>query len=94
MTVPPNVAYADIYLDAVRAARDAGRGFWAPWECIDINTAPLERIMEIVHIDAARGPDLIRLRPFASLDGLRAIDGIGPARLRDIEEQGIVCPID
>jgi endonuclease YncB( thermonuclease family) len=94
MTVPPNVAYAEVFLDAVRAARDAGRGFWAVWECVDINTAPLERLMEIIHIGEVRGPELIRLRPFKSIDDLRRIDGIGPVRLADIKEQGIVCPLE
>jgi endonuclease YncB( thermonuclease family) len=94
MTVPPNVTYAEVHLDAVRAARDTGRGFWRPWECVDINAAPLERLMEVVHIDAVRGQELMRLRPFASINDLRHIDGIGPARLAGIIEQGIVCPID
>ena len=94
MTVPPNVAYAEVFLDAVRAARDAGRGFWVPWECVDINTAPLERLMEIVHIDEVRGPELIGLRPFASIDDLRRIRGIADRRIEDIIEQGFVCPID
>jgi endonuclease YncB( thermonuclease family) len=94
MTMPPNVAYAEVYLDAPRAARDAGRGFWAAWECVDINTALRDRLMEIAHIGEVRVNYLIGASPYARSDDLRRIDSIGPARLRDIREQGIVCPID
>ncbi len=29
-TVPPNVRYADLYLEAAREARAKGRGIWSP----------------------------------------------------------------
>lgn len=29
-TIPPNVAYADVFLEAEREAREAGRGLWQP----------------------------------------------------------------
>ncbi len=58
-------------------------------EKIDINTAPLEDLVKIVHIGEIRAKELISLRPFFSLDGLVKIKGIGEARLRDIKEQGL-----
>ena len=55
---------------------------------ININTASFEQLQEIVHIGPARAEDIIRLRPFSSLDGLSRVTGIGPARLRDIKDEG------
>ncbi len=36
LTIPPNVWYADRFLQAQEEARTAGRGLWAPWpRCVD-----------------------------------------------------------
>ena len=94
MTVPPNIAYAEILLEAARAARDAGLGFWAPWTCVDLNTASRGRLKEIIHIDEVRVEDLLRHRPYTRIEQLNAIHGIGTKRLKDIIEQGIVCPME
>lgn len=59
--------------------------------CIDVNTASHDKLQHIVHISAVRATDLIRLRPFANLDDLTRISGIGPARLSDIRVQGKAC---
>jgi hypothetical protein len=58
-------------------------------EKIDINSAPLEDLIKIIHIGQARATELISLRPFSSLDDLTRIKGIGQARLEDIKEQGL-----
>jgi len=58
-------------------------------EKIDINTAPIEDLVKIIHIGESRARELISLRPFFSLDELTKIKGIGEARLRDIKEQGL-----
>lgn len=58
-------------------------------EKIDINTAPLEELVKIVHIGKLRALELISLRPFSSLDELTKIKGIGASRLKDIKEQGL-----
>jgi len=58
-------------------------------EKIDINSAPLEDLVKIIHIGEARALELISLRPFSSLDELVKIKGIGEARLRDIKEEGL-----
>jgi len=94
MTIPPNVAYAEVFLEATRAAREARLGLWRLWFCVDLNTSPPERLLEIVHIDEVRARHLVELRPYASLDDLTRVPGIGAARLADIEEQGIVCPFE
>ncbi len=59
--------------------------------CIDINTAPHELLQAIAHIGPERASEIERLRPFASIDGLRRVAGIGPARLRDIRDEGLAC---
>jgi len=58
---------------------------------VDINTASKEDLKNIIHIDDTRADDLIRLRPFKSVDTLTKINGIATARLNDIKTQGIAC---
>jgi len=58
-------------------------------ETIDINSAPAEDLVKIVHIGEARAKELISLRPFSSIDELSRINGIGPARVKDIKNQGL-----
>ena len=58
-------------------------------EKIDINTAPIEDLIKIIHIGETRAAELISLRPFFSLDELTKIKGIGKERLKDIKEQGL-----
>lgn len=59
--------------------------------CVDINTATVEQLDAIVHIGPARAADIVRLRPFSSVNDLVRVSGIGEARLRDIVAQGLVC---
>ena len=59
--------------------------------CIDINTAPSELLQAIVHVGPERAGEIVHLRPFASLDALHRVPGIGPARLRDIRDEGLAC---
>ncbi len=59
--------------------------------CVDLNTADLEALQEIVHIGPGRAQDIIDLRPWASVQDLDVIDGIGPARLQDIIDEGVAC---
>ena len=58
---------------------------------VNINSASKDDLMLIIHIGEVRSDELIRLRPFRSIDDLTRISGIGEARLRDIKEQGIAC---
>lgn len=57
---------------------------------IAINTAPKESLVRIAHISPERADELIRIRPLRSIDELTEINGIGPARLRDIKRQGLI----
>jgi competence ComEA-like helix-hairpin-helix protein len=58
-------------------------------EKIDVNSAPLEELIKIVHIGEERGVALISLRPFSSLDDLSRIKGISSGRIGDIKKQGL-----
>ena len=58
-------------------------------EKVDINIAPLENLVKIIHIGEARALELISLRPFSSLDDLARIKGIGLSRVEDIKKQGL-----
>ncbi|RJR26674.1 MBL fold metallo-hydrolase [candidate division WWE3 bacterium] len=56
---------------------------------INLNTASLDELQLITHIGLARAEEIIRLRPFRSLDDLSRVSGIGPSRLADIKAQGV-----
>ncbi|PAV30832.1 MBL fold metallo-hydrolase [Virgibacillus profundi] len=59
--------------------------------CVNINEASFEEVQEIIHIGPERAQDLIDLRPYDSVDDLDKIKGIGPARIADINSQGLAC---
>ena len=59
--------------------------------CVNINEATIEDIQRIIHIGTARAPLLIDGRPYSSVEDLDSINGIGPARIKDIIAQGIAC---
>ncbi|WP_049751496.1 MBL fold metallo-hydrolase [Halorhodospira halophila] len=59
--------------------------------CIDLNQAPAETLEQIIHIGPTRAEDVIDGRPWSSVSELEAIDGLGPARVRDIQEQDDAC---
>jgi len=58
-------------------------------EKIDVNTAPLEDLIKIIHLGEVRALELMSLRPFSSLDDLIRINGISENRVKDIKEQGL-----
>jgi competence protein ComEC len=58
---------------------------------IDVNTASKEELDRIINIGPVRAAEMIRLRPFSSVDDLIRIRGIGPQRLDDIKAQGLAC---
>lgn len=62
-----------------------------PGDCININTASLEEIRQIIHIDEVRGPQVISRRYYRHIGELTRVDGIGPVRMSDIREQGLAC---
>ena len=59
--------------------------------CVNINNASEAEIQRIIHIGPDRAKSLIEQRPFSSMENLSKIEGIGPARIKDIKAQGIAC---
>lgn len=62
--------------------------------CININTAPKQELEKIKHIGPSRADQIINFRQknlFSSLEDLEVLKGIGPARIADIEKQGLAC---
>lgn len=59
--------------------------------CVDINTASTENLQKIIHIGEKSAEELIKLRPFESLNELMEINGVGEKRLGDIKEQKLAC---
>jgi micrococcal nuclease len=41
LTIPPNVRYVDLYLAALRAAREAGLGMWAEMTALEVACTPV-----------------------------------------------------
>jgi competence ComEA-like helix-hairpin-helix protein len=62
--------------------------------CVNINTANFEELRRIIHIDEERAQSILQRReriPFASVDDLDDIKGIGDVRLQEIKEEGLAC---
>ena len=58
---------------------------------IDINTAPVLDLTQILHIDTIRAAEIIKLRPFSSVSDLERVTGITGSILQEIIEEGKVC---
>ncbi|MFP4295508.1 MAG: ComEA family DNA-binding protein [Halothiobacillaceae bacterium] len=56
---------------------------------VDLNRASLEQLEAIPHIGPERALQIVAMRPIRRLDDLRAIHGIGPQRLADIQAHGV-----
>ncbi len=48
---------------------------------VDLNTANVDTLQQIVHIGTDRAEAIVSGRPFSSVSGLSRLDGIGPARI-------------
>lgn len=59
--------------------------------CININIASTAELEQIAGIGEAYATEIIRLRPFKTIEGLAEIKGIGPATVDAIKEQGLAC---
>ena len=58
---------------------------------VHINSASVQELRQIIHIDEVRAPKVVSHRPYTSVDQLTRVKGIGPARLRDIRSQRLEC---
>lgn len=59
--------------------------------CVNMNEASAGELDQIIHIGPERAKDVIDNRPYASVDDLSQIDGIGDARISDIKAEGLAC---
>jgi len=58
---------------------------------VNINSASLEKLKTLTGIGEVKAQAIIDARPFASLDDLLNVKGIGEKTLAKIKEQGIAC---
>ena len=58
---------------------------------VEVNSASADELDQIINIGPTRAAEMLLIRPFVSLDDLVRINGIGPARLADIKNQGLAC---
>lgn len=58
---------------------------------IDINTASLEELDEIVWVGLKTAQKIIDARPYETLDDLIKVNGIGDFKLVNITEQNLAC---
>ncbi len=56
---------------------------------VDLNSAGLEELQQIIHIGPARAQEIIDLRPLKSIACLAKVSGLGPKRIADIKKQGL-----
>lgn len=61
---------------------------------VDVNIATAAELERIVHIDQARARWIIEGRPWGSIDHLRHLGGMDPARVAEIVEQDVACISD
>jgi len=59
--------------------------------CVDINSASIDELDEIVWVGPATAEKIIGTRPYDSLDDLTRVSGIGDSKLNDIINQGLAC---
>ncbi|MDP2480795.1 MAG: helix-hairpin-helix domain-containing protein [Candidatus Palauibacterales bacterium] len=62
--------------------------------CVDLNAADRADLERIVHVGGDRSRQIIEQRlvkPFASLDDLLRVPGVGPGTISDIRRQGLAC---
>ncbi|MDN7243176.1 MBL fold metallo-hydrolase [Planococcus sp. N028] len=59
--------------------------------CVDLNKASSAELQGIAGIGPALAEDIIAERPFKKIEDLTKIKGIGPGKLKSIEEQGLAC---
>jgi competence protein ComEC len=84
--LPPRGPPAD---GAIAATPEPARS-----SCVDINHASAQELVRIRHVGPERAGQIVRLRqgqPFRSVADLTRVNGIGPARLRDLQAQGLAC---
>jgi len=58
---------------------------------IDINSASLEGLDNIVWVGPATAQKIVDTRPYKTLDDLKRVNGIGDFKLEEIKKQALAC---
>jgi len=58
---------------------------------IDINSASLKKLDEIIWVGPATAQKIIEARPYENLSDIKKVKGIGDSKLEAIKEQGLAC---
>lgn len=58
---------------------------------ININSASARKLAKIAYVGEVRSEEIIKLRPFESIDELIEVYGIGEKTLEKIKDQGLAC---
>ena len=61
--------------------------------CVDLNAADPSQLESIPYVGPERSEMIVSGRPWASVEGLVRIKGIGKATVRKIKSSGVVCEI-
>lgn len=61
---------------------------------IDINSASLDELDEIIWVGPATAEKIISERPFDSVNDLTRVYGIGDSKLENITEEGLACVVE
>jgi hypothetical protein len=64
---------------------------FASASCVDINSASLSELDEIVWVGPATAQKIIDARPFGDIDDLESVPGIGEIKIADIKKEGVGC---
>ena len=62
---------------------------WPKSPDIEGPSGPAQKRRRVQLRPERRARQIVRLRPFRSVDDLTRVDGIGPSRLSDIKDQGL-----
>jgi len=60
-------------------------------DCIDLNASRVSLLDELPHIGPARAEDIVEARPWASTDHLTRINGLGTAKVHEIQVSNLLC---
>ena len=60
--------------------------------CVDLNHAEIAELQQLIHIGRTRAEHIVDQRPWADVDSLQGLPGLGSARIKDLKDQGLVCP--
>lgn len=63
-------------------------------DAVDINSADVAALIKIVHVGETTAHHIIRSRPFATVDELTRVRGIGKRKIKDIKKQGLAVALN